>query len=81
MSFVLQYKDGSISPPLVYALVKYTAALEQYTKDNKDLLPLRYESAAEWQKNQQAYKYNMKQKYYKLYFELKKVSNVTKLLD
>jgi hypothetical protein len=24
---------------------------------------------------------NMKQKYYKLYFELKKVSNVTKLLD
>ena len=65
MSFVLRYKDGSISPPLVYGLVKYTAALEQYAKDNKDLLPLRYESAAEWQKNQQTYKYNMKQKYYK----------------
>ena len=65
MSFILQYKDGSISPPLVYGLVKFTTALEQYAKDNKDLLPLRYESAAAWQKNQQSYKYNMKQKYYK----------------
>ena len=59
MSFVLQYKDGSISLPLVYGLVKYTAVLEQYVKGNKDLLPLRYESAAEWQKNQQTYKYNI----------------------
>ena len=65
MTFILQYRDGSISPPLVYGLVKCTAALEQYAKDNRDLLPLRYESAAAWQKSQQAYKYNMKQKYYK----------------
>ena len=34
MSFILQYKDGSISPPLVYGLVKFTTALEQYAKDN-----------------------------------------------